>query len=107
MTIGLFIVAIIWGSLSAQFLVQTILSFIIASIYLCGIVFSKVSKVTNMIGVLGSLLQSIMFGLLFYGGNSIACQFLTYVWHAIVLLLAFFGAIVYVSPAVPVMIFLG
>jgi len=62
MAIVIFVVAVVWGSLSAKFLVQTGVSFIIALLYLTAILFSKVSKVMNMTVALMAFLQSIMFG---------------------------------------------
>jgi hypothetical protein len=60
-----FIVAVIWGSLSAQFLVQVVTSFAITLVYLAAIISAKVSRVTNCAGALTSFLQSIMFGIFF------------------------------------------
>jgi hypothetical protein len=44
MSILIFIVALIWGSLAAQFFIQTIISFIIASLYVVALAFSRVKR---------------------------------------------------------------
>ena len=96
----IFVGAVIWGSLSAQFLVQAMLSFAIALICLAGIVFSKVSKTQNIIGALTSLVQSIIFGILFLGGNYLSSDYINYeTWGAasIVSVISFLLTIVYCS----------
>jgi hypothetical protein len=47
MTFLIFIVAIVWGALPAQFLVQTITSLVVVIIYLSGLAFSDVPKSRN------------------------------------------------------------
>jgi hypothetical protein len=80
MAVMILVFAVIWGSLSAQFLVQTILSFIVAVLCLVGIGFSKVSRTMNSAGSLSSLFQSIIFGILFVGGNYISTRYISYDW---------------------------
>jgi hypothetical protein len=69
MAVLIFVGAIIWGSLSAQFLVQTVTSFIIAIIFLSGLAFSKVAKSFNATGFAVSVAQVLLYAALFYGGN--------------------------------------
>jgi hypothetical protein len=57
-----FIVGVIWGSLSAQFLVQVVTSFVVTLVYLGAIMSAKVSRVTNSAGALTSFVQSICSG---------------------------------------------
>jgi hypothetical protein len=64
--IFIFLVAVIWGSLSGQFVVQVVTSFVIAIIYLAGIPFSKVSRGMNFTGALVSVGQTIFFTVLFF-----------------------------------------
>jgi hypothetical protein len=99
----IFVLAVIWGSLAAQFLVQLVVSFIIALLSLAGVVFSKVSKIMNMVGALTALFQSIIFGVLFVGGNWLTSGFISYDWDAtsIASLLSFLGTIVYIAPQLP------
>src|ERR1700730_16384433 len=93
----IFVGAIIWGALSAQFLVQAITSLVIAVIYLSGLVFSKVSKSLNAMASLVSIAQTLFFAALFYGGNWISSYFMDYDswnWTAIVSLVSFLATIV-------------
>ncbi len=104
MAIVIFVLGIIWGSLSAQFLVQAVTAFIIALLFLTGIAYSKVSRVTNVVGVLAALVQSIIFGAIFVGGNWIASEYVSYEsWNAnsIASLVSFLVTIIYVAPQVP------
>jgi hypothetical protein len=104
MAIAIFLLSIIWGSLSAQFAVQVVTSFVIAFIYLAGVIFSKLSKVMNLTGALTSLGQSIMFAILFVGGNWAAGRYIIdyNTWNAasIAALLSFVMTIIYVAPQV-------
>ena len=43
-----FIVGVIWGSLSAQFLVQVVTSFVVTLVYLGAIMSAKVSRVATV-----------------------------------------------------------
>jgi hypothetical protein len=101
----IFVVAVIWGSLSAQFLVQVITSFVLASVYLTAIIFAKVSRGTNSARALASFLQSISFGIVFVGGNWITSEYVidyaTWSAASIASLFAFVATIIYVSPQVP------
>jgi hypothetical protein len=100
-----FFLAILWGSLSAQFSVQVVVSFIIALVHLSGVFFSKVSAAMNLTGALTGFAQSIMFGALFVGGNWATSKYIVdyYTWNAasIAALLAFVVTMIYVSPQVP------
>jgi hypothetical protein len=72
----IFILAIIWGSLSGQFLVQVMTSFVIAIINFLGIAFSKVSRAMTFAGAFAGLSQTILFGVLFFGGNWITSEYI-------------------------------
>jgi hypothetical protein len=63
-----FIISIVWGSLAAPFLVQTITSFTSACIYLYGLLFSRVKKRINVIFFGKALTQAALFAVLFVGG---------------------------------------
>jgi hypothetical protein len=104
MGVILFIGAIIWGSLSAQFLVQAITSLIIASICLAALALSEVPRDMNGAGAVASLVQAILFAALFIGGNWLTSNYIDYAsWNAasIASLVAFIGTLVYVVPQVP------
>ena len=99
-----FVSAVIWGALSAQFLVQAIVSLCIALLFLSGVAFSKVSKVMNFAGSLTSLFQSIIFGVLFVGGNYFSSGYIRYdSWNAasIATVVSFLATIIYVSQQIP------
>jgi hypothetical protein len=101
----IFVVAVIWGSLSAQFLVQVITSFVVASVYLTASIFAKVSRGMNCAGALTSFVQSILFGIVFVGGNWFTSKYVIdyATWNAasIASLFAFMATIIYVAPQVP------
>lgn len=105
MTALIFIGAVIWGSLSAQFLVQTITSLIIASVYLVALAFSKeVPKAMNAVGSIVALVQAIIFAALFVGGNRIAGDYIAFgSWSAatIASLVSFLATIIFVVRQVP------
>jgi hypothetical protein len=104
MTTLIFIGGIIWGSLSAQFLVQTITSLIVTSICLAALAFSKVPKATNAVGGLVSLVQAIIFASLFFGGNWIAGDYIDFLsWNAVSVAsnVSFLATIIYVGRQVP------
>jgi hypothetical protein len=83
MGIVIFIAAVIWGLLAAQFMVQAITSFVLAFVYLSGLMFSRVSKSLNATGILVSLVQAIVFLVLFFGGNGVTSKFIDYdSWNA-------------------------
>jgi hypothetical protein len=100
-----FVVALIWGSLSAQFLVQVVTSVIVAFVYLSGIVLSKVRRAMNCAAVLASVGQAILFCILFLGGNWITSNYVidygTWNVGSITSLFAFLGTIIYCSRQVP------
>jgi hypothetical protein len=104
MGVLIFILAMIWGSLSAQFLMQTVTSLILASVYLTGIAFSKVSRTVNCAGTLAMLAQVIVFGALFLGGNWFAGHYVDYSSFntmSVASELSFVATIIYVVPRVP------
>jgi hypothetical protein len=104
MTALIFIGGIIWGSLSAQFLVQTITSLIIASINVVALAFSKVPKNMNAGASLVSLVQAIVFAALFIGGNWFTSYYFDYAtWNAtsIASLIAFLGTLIYCALQIP------
>ena len=63
-----FIISIVWGSLAAQFLVQTISSFASACIYVYGLLFSRVKKRLNASFFGTALTQAVLFAVLFVSG---------------------------------------
>jgi hypothetical protein len=99
------VVAVVWGSVSGQFLVQVVTSLVIAFIYLAAAVFSKLSKVMNLTGALTCVMQSLMYGSLFVGGNWLANKYIVSFdkWNAasIAALFSFVVTIIYVFPQVP------
>lgn len=100
----IFVVAVIWGSLSGQFLVQVVTSFVVAAVCITATFFSKVPKSMNLTGAPTSFAQSIMFGILFVGGNWITSEYIIdyNTWNAVSIasLLSCLGTIIYVSPQV-------
>jgi hypothetical protein len=104
MHVLIFILAMIWGSLSAQFLMQTVTSLILAAIYLTGVAFSKVSRTVNGAGTLATLAQVIIFGGLFLTGNWFASHYVDYSSFntaSVASALSFVATIIYVAPRVP------
>ncbi len=100
----IFIWSIAWGSLSAQFFVQTVASLIIALIFSTGLAFSKVAKSRNTIGFGTSAAQVLLFGALFQGGNWLSSYVIDYgSWNAtsIAGLLSFLFTFAYCIPQVP------
>lgn len=68
MQIVYLIAAIIWGAVSAQFLVQIISSFVTATIFLYGLFFSRVNRRITGPGFVAAIAQVVLFGVLFVGG---------------------------------------
>jgi hypothetical protein len=104
MGVLIFILAMIWGSLSAQFLMQTVTSLILASIYLAGVAFSKVSRTVNGAGTLATLAQVLVFGAVFLSGNWFASHYVDYSSFntaSVASGLSFVATIIYVAPRVP------
>jgi hypothetical protein len=98
------LLVIIWGALSAQFLVQTVTSLVVAIIYLSGLAFSKVAKSRNATGFAVSAAQVLVFAALFYAGNWLSANFIDYdAWNAtsIAGLLSFTVTIVYCALQIP------
>lgn len=99
-----FLVAVVWGSLSAQFLVQVVACLIISVVYLSGLLFSRVPKVLNAGGTAVSFVQAIIFAALFVGGNWLASDYIDYgSWNtdSIAGVVAFLFTIVYCGVQVP------
>lgn len=100
-----FIAGVIWGSLSAQFLVQVVTSLIVEFVYLAGVALSKVSRAMNSTGALVSVGQTLLFGVLCFGGNWITREYVidynTWNEGSIASLLAFLGTIIYCARQVP------
>jgi hypothetical protein len=103
--IALHLVAgIIWGSLAARFIVQNFTSLGLAVIYLSGFLFSPVSKSRNAQACLVMVAQSLVFLVLFFGGNWLANKYLDYDASdaiPIASLVSFFLMIVYGVVQVP------
>jgi hypothetical protein len=99
-----FIAALIWGSLSGQFLVQAVTSLLIAFVCFSGLVFSQVSKSRTAIGTAVSFVQAIVFAALFFGGNWFASEYIEYAtWNAnsIASAVTFSLTIIYCAVQVP------
>jgi len=104
MAVLIFVWSIVWGALSAQFLVQTVTSLIIAAIFLAGLAFSKVAKSRNATGFGASAAQVLVFGALFQGGNWLSSYVIDYSsWNAtsVAGLLSFLATIAYCVSQVP------
>jgi hypothetical protein len=105
MTACMFIVSVIWGALSAQFLLQSLVSLIIGGIYLVALPFSPVSKILNLTGGLIGLGQFVMFAALFGGGNWITSSFIgnheTWNANSIAKDVAFLASLIAMAPQVP------
>lgn len=100
----IFIGALIWGALSAQFLAQVISSCVNAFIYMAAIPFSKVDKSNNGIGLAVSVAQALMFGLLFFGGNWISGLYIDYLSFdatTMASLLSFLASLIYCIIQIP------
>jgi hypothetical protein len=91
--------AIFWGALSAQFVVQCILSFIVAAISLVGIAISKVPRSMNVAGTITGTGQLIIFGVLFVGGNWLSSKYIidygTWNANSIAAMLSFLTSTIY------------
>jgi hypothetical protein len=101
MPILIFITGLIWGSLAAQFFVQTLLSLAIACLHVAGFVFSSIPKSNNATGAGVALFQTILFGTLFVGGNFLTNGFIDYdTWNAMSIgsLITFLLTVAYVAP---------
>jgi hypothetical protein len=100
-----FIVALLWGAFSAQFLVQVITSAILAGVTISGLAFSKVDKAGNVAGALTSLFHVILYASLFVAGNWITSEYvMSYdTWNvaSITALVSFLGTVIYTVPQIP------
>jgi hypothetical protein len=74
----IFVGAIVWGALSAQFLVQALLSFGLASMHLVALAFSKVARSWNSAGAAAMFAQAILCAALFIGGNWVSADYIDY-----------------------------
>jgi hypothetical protein len=104
MTILIFIGALVWGSLSGQFLVQIVGAFMGMCQHVAAFFFSRVNKRVNAMGFVTTFSMVIGFGVVFIGGNWIASGFIDYGnWNAasVLSMIAFLGTIVYCSLQVP------
>jgi hypothetical protein len=100
----IFIAGLIWGSLSAQFLVQTITSLIIALVYLAALASAKVPRAMNVAGCGVSLLQAIIFAALFLGGNWLAGFYIDFASMnapSIASLVSFLATLLYTARQMP------
>ena len=70
-----FIGAIIWGSLAAQFFVQTLTSLSIAIVYLYGLLCSAVKRKITATGFAAAVAQASLFGALFVGGFFLIAEY--------------------------------
>jgi hypothetical protein len=78
-----FITGFVWGSLSAQFLVQILTSLIISFVYLAGLTSNKVPRTMNAAGCGVSLLQAMVFAALFVAGSWLASSYVDFIsWNA-------------------------
>lgn len=75
----IFIAGLIWGSLSAQFLVQTVTSLLNALVYLAGLASAKVPRAWNAMASGVALLQALIFAAFFLGGNWLASAYVDFV----------------------------
>lgn len=78
MNVILFVVGLLWGALSAQFVVQTVTSLCVATIYLSALISSQVPKRMNLAGGLVAFVQAIVYGLLFLGGTWFTGHYIDY-----------------------------
>jgi hypothetical protein len=103
MSAFLFIGSIVWGALTAQFLVQILSSFTTAGIYLCGLLFSRVKKRLNAIFFITSLTMAVVFAVLLAGGFWLIDLYIPYPSNAdlIAALVAFLFYLVYCLVQVP------
>jgi hypothetical protein len=84
-----YICAIVWGGFAAQFLVQSITSFLDGLIALAGLVGSRVDKVLNATGVGVGFGLAILFAALVYLGSWISVRFIDYnTWNGRLITLA-------------------
>jgi hypothetical protein len=99
----LFIGSIVWGAITAQFLVQTLSSFASAGIHLYGLLFSQVKKRLNAIFFASSLTQAVVFAVLLVGGFWLIDLYIPHPSNAdlIAALVAFAFCFVYCLAQVP------
>ena len=99
-----FIAAVVWGSLSAQFLVQVVTSLIIGFVFLSGLMFSRVRKSLTAQGAAAGFIQAIVFAALLVGGTWFVSDYVDYGrWNtnSISSAVAFLLTIIYCAVQVP------
>jgi len=104
MSVFLFVVPIIWGSLAALFFVQTISSFACACIYLYGLLFSRVKRRLNGSFLGTTLIEAALFAIVLITGFWLVVLFIEPpAWDAnwIAGLVAFTISFVYCALQVP------
>ena len=104
MAILSFIFALVWGTLSAQFFLQFIVSLSTLTIHVSAFLFSKVDKRNNSAGCIALLTQTIIFAVLFFGGNWLYGMIIDYgTWNAtsIASLALFLLTLICMLPQIP------
>lgn len=104
MTILGFTIALVWGTVAAQFLLQAITSLCIVIIYLPAIAFSKVRKALTVRGVVTTLCRTILFLALFLGGYWLSRKYINYAnWNldSITTATLFAASALFMFPQIP------
>ena len=99
-----FLLALIWGTLAASFLMQIITSGVITIIYIAALGFSKVKKRLNAFAALFCFLQTVFFTALLIAGTLFVRRTLDYTtpnFLAIVTLISFMITILSIAPEMP------
>jgi hypothetical protein len=100
----IFALAVVWGSLSGQFLAQAVTSLVAAVVYIiAAITGSPVCKVRNLTGTLISFSHAIVYSMLLICGYKTVGAYVTDIWSAasVGFLISFLATIVLVAPRVP------
>jgi hypothetical protein len=98
------VVAVVWGLLAAQFFVQAFLCLVLTCLFLSGLLFSRVRKLNNATAALVSLVQVVLFALLFSFGCWLTSDYIGFdSWNAnsIAFAVAFLFSMVYCGVQVP------
>ena len=104
MTILGFTIALVWGTVAAQFLLQAITSFCMVIIYLPAVALSKVRKALTLRGVVMTLCRTILFLALFLGGYWLSKKYINYsVWNldSITAATLFAASALFMLPQIP------
>jgi uncharacterized protein YebE (UPF0316 family) len=99
-----YICAILWGGFAAQFLVQSVTSFLNGLIALSGLIGSKVDRVMNATGVVVGFGMGIVFAALLYAGHALFRRYVGYItWdgRSIALAVAFGFSLIYCVVQIP------